>query len=87
MTQKHTKRPPYNEGTPVGPPDEQTHRVAPLHGSDRSGLGRDGWAEVADDLIGGHPELDTVPDGDGPNGAINGPQPKMSPKTGAVEGA
>lgn len=73
--------------------DKQTHKstpktddvshVAPLSGLDRSGLGEKGWAEVPEDRIGGHPELETVPDPCA-GGGLNGPQPEMDPKTGAV---
>lgn len=59
-------------------------RIAPLHGLDRTGLGEKGWAEVPEDLIGGHPELDE-PAREGPDGALNGPQPEMDPVTGAVK--
>jgi len=52
-----------------------------LHGVDRGGLNGEGWAEVAEDRIGGHPELEIVtPPG---TGGLNGPQPETDPATGA----
>jgi hypothetical protein len=56
-----------------------------LAGADRSGLGEKGWAEVPEDLIGGHPELEAVPKS-GPDGDLNGPQPDTDPATGASVG-
>lgn len=53
---------------------DDTTKVAKLHGADRSGLGKEGWAEVPEDLIGGHPELETAPDPKS-GGGLNGPQP------------
>ena len=64
------------------PKTEETGKIERLHGLDRSGLGEKGWAEVPDDLIGGHPELETTPK-PGPGG-LNGPQPTTDPATGAV---
>jgi hypothetical protein len=64
------------------PKTDDIHRVWPLSGGDRSGLGDKGWAEVKDDRIGGHPELETTTKS-GPGG-INGPQPDTDPKTGAL---
>ncbi|MGH6950602.1 MAG: hypothetical protein ACREH4_07000 [Vitreimonas sp.] len=58
--------------------------LAPVHGADRGGLGEKGWAEVPDDLVGGHPEVET-PARVGPDGALNGPQPAMDPVTGAAK--
>jgi hypothetical protein len=59
--------------------------IAPLHGVDRGGLGEKGWAEVPEDLVGGHPELEeSAPSG--PKGGLNGPQPATDPATGAVKG-
>jgi hypothetical protein len=66
----------------VAPQTDQTKHIEPLHGADRSGLGEKGWAEVSDDLIGGHPELETVPDAG--VGGLNGPQPETDPATGAA---
>lgn len=63
---------------------ERIDRIAPVHGADRGGLGDKGWAEVPDDLIGGHPEV-RMPARVGPDGALNGPQPEMDPVTGAVK--
>jgi len=62
----------------------QVDPIAPLHGLDRSGLGEKGWAEVPEDLIGGHPEVEEPPRS-GPKGGLNGPQPAMDPATGAVK--
>jgi hypothetical protein len=58
--------------------------IAPLHGVDRSGLGEKGWAEVPEDLIGGHPEMEEPPRS-GPDGRLNGPQPETDPATGAAK--
>lgn len=73
-----------NTDEPVVPKDEDIERVGDLHGADRSGLGSKGWAEVAEDRIGGHPELEDLPARTGPDGDINGKQPKMDPRTGAA---
>lgn len=55
--------------------------LSPLHGADRGGLNAAGWAEVPENRIGGHPELETVtPPG---AGGLNGPQPQTDPATGA----
>ncbi len=67
------------KGRPVPP---RPAGIARLHGVDRSGLGAKGWAEVPDDLIGGHPELEEPPRS-GPDGDLNGPQPDIDPSTGA----
>jgi hypothetical protein len=66
----------------VAPQTDQTTHVERLHGVDRSGLGKEGWAEVPEDRIGGHPELETVPKPDG--GDLNGPAPEQDPITGGV---
>jgi hypothetical protein len=58
--------------------------IAPLHGVDRAGLGEKGWAEVSEDLIGGHPELEEPPRV-GPDGDLNGKQPAIDPVTGAAK--
>ena len=63
---------------------KRVERIAPVHGADRGGLGDKGWAEVPDDLIGGHPEVE-MPERVGPDGGLNGPQPEMDPVTGAVK--
>lgn len=62
---------------------DDTARLSRLHGSDRSGLGSKGWAQVPADRIGGHPELKVTPQS-GPDGGLNGPQPEMDPATGAA---
>lgn len=54
-----------------GEKDEDITRVPPLSGLDRSGLGEKGWAEVPEDRIGGHPELEHAPR-TGPHGGLNG---------------
>lgn len=67
---------------PAVPKTDDVSRVAPLSGTDRSGLGAKGWAEVPEDGIGGHPELEVEPVS-GPDGKLDGPRPKIDPKTGA----
>jgi hypothetical protein len=69
----------------VAPRTDDTRRIQPLAGADRSGLGEKGWAEVPEDLIGGHPELEAVPKS-GPDGDLNGPQPETDPATSAPVG-
>jgi len=74
--------------------DKETERTAPetnktsdlekLKGLDRSGLGEKGWAEVPEDRIGGHPELETAPDAEN-GGGLNGPQPDTDLATGAAK--
>lgn len=61
----------------------ETSKVEKLHGADRSGLGDKGWAEVPEDRVGGHPELETAPR-PGPGG-VNGPQPQTDRTTGGVK--
>jgi hypothetical protein len=70
------------ETTP--PRNDDTRKVQKLHGLDRGSLGEKGWAEVPDDLIGGHPELETAPKPD-QSGGLNGPQPETDLTTGAVK--
>jgi hypothetical protein len=65
----------------AAPKTDDVDAVAPLSGADRSGLGEKGWAEVPEDRVGGHPELETTTKS-GPGG-LNGPQPEVDPKTGA----
>jgi len=64
--------------------DGRLDGIAPLHGVDRTGLGEKGWAEVSEDLIGGHPELEE-PTRVGPDGGLNGKQPALDPATGAAK--
>jgi len=68
----------------ASPQTDQIERVEKLHGLDRSGLGEKGWAEVPEDRIGGHPELETAPSPDG-TGGLNGPQPETDLATGAAK--
>ncbi len=65
------------------PITDDAKRVAPLHGGDRGGLGENGWVEVPEDRVGGHPQLETHPR-TGPDGLLNGPQPALDPETGAA---
>jgi hypothetical protein len=62
-----------DKGERAAPDTDDTTKIAKLHGGDRSGLGDKGWAEVPEDLIGGHPELETAPDPRS-GGGLNGPQ-------------
>ncbi len=66
------------------PKTDDVDEIAPLSGVDRSGLGQKGWAEVPEDRIGGHPELETARKS-GPEGGLNGPQPTTEVKTGAAK--
>ena len=71
------------------PPKSQSPRtdrvdaLERLRGADRGGMGEDGWAEVPDDLVGGHPELESAPQSPGGDGLLNGPQPETDATTGA----
>ena len=65
----------------AAPKTDDVDHIAPLSGVDRGGLDEKGWAEVPEDRIGGHPELE-VTTKPGPGG-LNGPQPEVDPKTGA----
>lgn len=76
-----TKRNPDSQQTE---PKSEAVTVQKLHGLDRSGLGEKGWAEVAEDRIGGHPELETAPSV-AQGGGLNGPQPETDLKTGGVK--
>jgi hypothetical protein len=67
----------------AAPRTDETGKIERLHGLDRGGLGDKGWAEVPDDLIGGHPELETAPREGA--GGVNGPQPATDLKTGAAK--
>jgi hypothetical protein len=71
---------------PTPPRPDETRKIEKLHGADRSGLGEKGWAEVPDDKIGGHPELETAPDR-ASGGGLNGPQPETDRETGAAQEA
>lgn len=64
----------------AAPRTDEIDHIEPLSGVDRSGLGEKGWAEVPEDCIGGHPELDTITKPGA--GGLNGPQPDVDPKTG-----
>lgn len=63
---------------------DEIDRIEKLHGADRGELGEKGWAEAPNDLIGGHPELETAPDPDN-GGGLNGPQPDTDVFTGRVK--
>jgi hypothetical protein len=69
-------------GDSAAPQTDQTTHIGDLHGADRSGLGEEGWAEVPEDRIGGHPELETIPKPS--NGGLNGPAPEQDPVTGVA---
>lgn len=62
------------------PKTDDTDFVKPISGGDRSRLNEDGWAEVPDDLIGGHPELEVTPK---PGVRSLNNEELMSPRTGA----
>ena len=72
-----------DEAERAAPQTDKTDGIDKLHGLDRSGLGEKGWAEVPEDRIGGHPELETAHD-PASGGGLNGPQPETDLATGAA---
>jgi hypothetical protein len=73
-----------DKGDRAAPQTDDITKIEKLHGADRSGLGEKGWAEVPEDLIGGHPELETAPDPRS-GGGLNGPQPETDRTRGSAK--